>query len=85
LLFDAPDEVALMSQHVAHDGWPEKLGVLAAQPGLFEIASWLAACLRRDPRERPDATATRRALARLAPALSEVAWPLGSGSIAEAS
>jgi hypothetical protein len=75
LLFEAQDETALMSQHVAHDGWPPKLARLAALPGLRELSVVFAACLRRDPRDRPDVTATRRALETLHPRLEGLPWP----------
>ena len=55
LLFDAPDEMGLMSQHVSHDGWPLKLAALAQNPALSDLSVILAACLRRDPRDRPQA------------------------------
>jgi hypothetical protein len=76
LLFDADDETALMSQQVAHDGWPPKLARLAGTAGLRELGVILAACLRRDPRDRPDAAATRNALAALRPRLEGLPWPL---------
>jgi hypothetical protein len=75
-LFDAEEETALMSQQVAHDGWPPKLARLAATSGLRELAVILAACLRRDPRDRPDAAATRNALVALGPRLQGLPWPL---------
>lgn len=76
LLFDAEDEMAIMSHHVAHDGWPDKLAALAANPAIEDLAVVLAACLRRDPRHRPDARATRQALRALRPRVTELAWPL---------
>jgi hypothetical protein len=76
LLFDAEDETALMSQQVGHDGWPPKLARLAAVHGLRDLAVILAACLRRDPRDRPDAVATSRALGSLYPRLQVLPWPL---------
>jgi hypothetical protein len=75
LLFDAQDETALMGQHVAHDGWPPNMARLAALPGLRELSVVFAACLRRDPRDRPDATATRQALETLYPRLQGLPWP----------
>ena len=84
LLFDADDEMALMSHHVAHDGWPPRLAALAAVPGLGDLAVVLAACLRRDPRDRPDASATRRALRGVADQLANFAWPLQPVQAAQA-
>jgi hypothetical protein len=37
----------------------------------------LAACLRRDPKNRPTANQARRALRELTPKLAGVAFPLG--------
>lgn len=78
LLFDSDDEVALMSQHVSHDGWPPGLAEMATNPDLNGIAVVLAACLRRDPRARPTAEevsdALRAALQRLHS--QSLPWPL---------
>ncbi len=76
LLFDADDEMTLMSLQVAHDGWPTGLTRLAHTPGLRELAVIFAACLRHDPRHRPSATQARRALRDLAPSIAKVAWPI---------
>ncbi len=84
LLFDADDEMALMSHHVSHDGWPPRLAALASMAGLSDLAVVLAACLRRDPRDRPDATATRRALGGVAEPLASLAWPLQPVAAAQA-
>jgi hypothetical protein len=84
LLFDADDEMALMSNHVAHDGWPARLAALAATPGLSDLTVVLAACLRRDPRDRPDACATRRALGGVAEQLAGFSWPLQPAQAAQA-
>ena len=40
----------------------------------------LAACLRRDPKNRPTATQARRVLRDLTPKLSSVSFPLGAPS-----
>jgi serine/threonine protein kinase len=84
LLFDADDEMALMSHHVAHDGWPPRLAALASNPGLGDLSVVLAACLRRDPRDRPDASATRRALEGVAQQLADYSWPLQAAQAAQA-
>jgi eukaryotic-like serine/threonine-protein kinase len=80
LLFDAEDETSILSAHVAHDGWPEKLARLAHLPDSAEVARLLAACLRRDPKNRPTASQARRALRDLTPRLSSVSFPLGAPS-----
>ncbi|MBN2191900.1 MAG: serine/threonine protein kinase [Polyangiaceae bacterium] len=76
LLFDAEDELQIMSHHVAHDGWPPKLAALASNPGVEDLMVVLAACLRRDPRNRPDVATTRQALQSLRGLVESVVWPL---------
>lgn len=80
LLFDAEDETSILSAHIAHDGWPEKLARLAHIADSAEVARLLAACLRRDPKNRPTASQARRALRDLTPKLSGVSFPLGAPS-----
>jgi serine/threonine protein kinase len=74
-LFDSDDELALVSAHVGHDGWPDKLAQLGEQPSYSRFARVLGMCLRRDPRMRPTATEARRILAQETPRLSQVPWP----------
>jgi eukaryotic-like serine/threonine-protein kinase len=80
LLFDAEDETSILSAHIGHDGWPDKLARLAHIPDSAEVARLLAACLRRDPKNRPTASQARRALRDLTPKLSGVSFPLGAPS-----
>ncbi len=80
LLFDAEDETSILSAHIAHDGWPDKLARLAHLADSAEIARLLAACLRREPKNRPTASQARRALRDLTPKLSGVSFPLGAPS-----
>jgi len=76
LLFEAADESAILSLHVAHDGWPDRLAEFAQIPEYLEFAKVLAACLRQDPRKRPTATQAREAIARTTKNLRDRAWPL---------
>jgi hypothetical protein len=76
LLFDADDETTLMHLHLSHDGWPDKLSTLATVPELANLCVVLAACLRRDPGARPDASEARRALLGATQWLAEEPWPL---------
>ena len=76
LLFDADDETVLMNQHLMHDGWPDKLTVLAGTPELANLCVVLAACLRRDPGARPSAAEVRHALSGATQWLAEEEWPL---------
>lgn len=76
-LFEAPDETAMLSLHLSHDGWPERLAALARQPELADLGVVLAACLRRDSRARPSVTEVRKALAQAGRKLARATWPLG--------
>jgi hypothetical protein len=76
LLFDGADEMGIAQAHVAHDGWPDGLAVFAHAPATRDLATLLAACLRRDLRHRPTASQTRRALSGLARDLVAIGWPL---------
>jgi serine/threonine protein kinase len=76
LLFDADDEATLMTQHVDHDGWPEKLTALAAPAENTNLCVVLSACLRSSPADRPSASDARKALANATQWLSGTAWPL---------
>ena len=61
---------------MGHDGWPEHIAELGRFTELTPLMTILAACLRRDPRHRPSATETRKALASLSEQLRELAWPI---------
>ncbi len=75
VLFDADQQVALVSSHLVHDGGPPKLSRLAARSGFERVAGLASHCLRRDPRNRPTVEQVRRGLAELAPALEGLPWP----------
>lgn len=75
-LFDGPDEMALVTQHVSHDGWPERLARLGREKRTADAAVVLAACLRHDSRLRPAVGALRQALAGVADRFSAHPWPL---------
>ncbi len=76
VLFDAQSELALISLHVAHDGFPPPLRALANRPELAPLVELLFSTLRRDPANRPTATALRKELARIAPVVSRLPWPI---------
>lgn len=75
-LFDGMDEMSLVTAHVSHDGWPEKLARFGSNPRNAELAIVLAACLRHDPAARPSAGETRAAIDSLAPRMLDNPWPL---------
>jgi serine/threonine protein kinase len=75
-LFDGDDESAMMNEHLGHDGWPERLVRLAHVQETLDFSKLLAACLRRDPRNRPTALQAHTALDRLASRLHALPWPI---------
>lgn len=75
-LFDGLDEMSLVTAHVTHDGWPDKLARLGSDPRYAEIAIVLAACLRHNPSARPSAAEARMALEALLPSTHDLVWPL---------
>jgi hypothetical protein len=77
VLFEADSEMAQIAMHVAHDGFPPALKALAKRTELAPFTELLFSTLRRNPRDRPAATAVRKELARIAPALARAPWPLG--------
>jgi serine/threonine protein kinase len=75
-LFDSDSEVAQIAMHVAHDGSPPALRAIRQRPELRPVAEVLFSTLRRDPADRPTAAVVRKALARVAPALARLPWPI---------
>jgi serine/threonine protein kinase len=76
VLFDADQEVALVSSHLMHDGGPKKLERLAKVPGMAALAELVRTCLRRDPAKRVTLADLRKTLEILAPDLEERPWPI---------
>jgi hypothetical protein len=75
-LFDGMDEMSLVTAHVTHDGWPEKLARLGSTPRYSDVAIVLAACLRHNPSARPSAAEAHAALEALGPMMADLIWPL---------
>lgn len=75
LLFDAPDELALVAKHVSHDGWMPPLETLAEQPKFFPVARLIGGCLRHDPRDRPTASDLRHEVTNALVAVADAPWP----------
>jgi len=76
VLFDAEQEVALVSSHLVHDGGPQKLTRLARAPGMRAAAELVRSCLRRDPAKRCTVEDLTRELATLAPEIEHLPWPV---------
>ncbi len=76
MLFQAPNEVAQIAMHVAHDGKPEPLKKLLSHNEIGPIAEILVSTLRRDPRDRPSAEKVRRDLRSVASMVEGAAWPV---------
>ena len=75
-LFDGPSDVAIIAQHLKHDGLPAPVQRLAQHPHLQSLAMFLHQCLRHDPTQRGSVATVRDALKRLAPELARLSWPL---------
>ena len=76
ILFDAPNEVAQISMHLSHDGFPDMVKALIANPEIAPLAEILAPCLRRDPRTRPTAEQLRQDLRSVVSMVQDVEWPV---------
>jgi hypothetical protein len=74
-LFTQESEVALISAHVTHDGWPDPLRALHQERVLAPLAMLLGKALRRTAKDRIDATTFRKELRSLSPALAPLPWP----------
>ena len=78
-LFDGPSEMAIVTAHVSHDGWPLKLAAMRERDEVRPIAELIARCLRHDPRERATIEQVRAGLRDLARKYSGASWPIGAG------
>jgi hypothetical protein len=72
--------MALLTLHVEHDGWPEKVAKLGRDATFGDLGKLIARCLRRDPRKRPNAGQARAELAGLAKRYKGLSWPLQIGA-----
>jgi hypothetical protein len=75
-LFDAPNEVALISAHLTHDGAPPGVKKLADRAATAGLAAVLRRCLRKDPRARGSAAEIRDELRKASPGLAGRSWPV---------
>ncbi len=75
-LFDGPGELAIINQHLAHDGYPEKLLLLRENAELLTLCDLIANGLRQHPDERISVHEMREAFQELGPSLQRQQWPL---------
>jgi hypothetical protein len=81
MLFDADDVFAVIRQHLSHDGLPPGIAKLRARPELQKLADILSRALRANPAQRTRIRMLRTELARIAPQLRALPWPLrGEGT-----
>lgn len=78
-LFAAPNEVAQVAMHLAHDGMPAPIKRLAADAKLGQLGEMLFNTLRRDGRARMSVTETRRTLASVKKKVGDMPWPIQVG------
>lgn len=76
LLFEAADEMTLVTRHVSHDGWLPELAAMNEQRDLGRLARTIAACLRHDPRDRLSAREARERFAIALSGLEQYPWPI---------
>jgi serine/threonine protein kinase len=79
-LFDGDDLFGVIRQHLAHDGLPPGISSLRARPELRRLAEILSRALRANPAARTRVRMFRTELARVAPSLRDLAWPLSGAS-----
>ncbi len=75
-LFDGIGEAAMITQHVTHDGDPEPVRALLAQPETRELGALVTRCLRRDPNDRITIRQARQFLANLKLGVEDEHWPI---------
>jgi serine/threonine protein kinase len=76
VLFDADNELHMISQHLAHDGFPPKLRALASNPKYAGLAELLFALLRRAPEDRLTIRDARPELEKKLARLKARDWPI---------
>jgi serine/threonine protein kinase len=75
-LFEADDLFGVIRQHFAHDGLPPGLSELRARPELRKLAEILSRAMRPSPAQRTRVRMLRTELARVAPSIRDLAWPV---------
>jgi hypothetical protein len=78
-LFDDPNEVAIISAHLMHDGLPGPVRKMTESPKLEPLGMFLFNCLRHSPDDRATATELRETLKGLANRYRTTRWPIDAG------
>jgi hypothetical protein len=76
VLFNATTEVAQISMHLSHDGFPGPMKALIKNPEIGPLAEALVPTLRRDPRNRPSAEELRNDLRSAWSLVEDARWPI---------
>jgi len=76
VLFQAPNELATINTHLAHDGYSDKLRALSKTPGLGPLCDLIANALRQRPNDRISVSQFRDGLNQLKSSLNHLSWPL---------
>lgn len=76
VLFEAASEVAQITMHVSHDGFPPQMRALMSNAEVGPLAEVLVPTLRRDPRHRPTAEELRNDIRAVALMVEDAAWPV---------
>jgi serine/threonine protein kinase len=77
-LFDAPNEIALISAHLTHDGMPPGVKRLSERASTAALSRLLFRCLRRNPSDRATVSELAGELGEVAEGLGEERWPLSA-------
>lgn len=75
-LFDGESEVAILTQHLSHDGDLPQLDVLSMNDDLVDLVDGIRSCLRQDPRKRATVPQIQKKLAQATKTLLDMRWPL---------
>jgi hypothetical protein len=75
-LFDAPNEVALISAHLVHDGSPGPVKRLADKSPTSALAGVLRKCLRKSPEHRGTVSEIRAELRKVGASIATRSWPV---------
>ena len=76
LLFEGQHVLALLAEHIEHDGDPPPVKAWMDDPKLAPIGQFISKCLRKSSKDRPSLRALRKELATLRPAIESMSWPV---------